>query len=71
MFRCCVNFCCDDNPAHGVIGFGESVCGGVGQELAWAALGELARRGRDEPMGLVGRFMPLMLCRASGLQQRP
>jgi hypothetical protein len=66
MFRCCVNFCGDDNPVQGVIGFGEDVCGGVGQGLARAALGEFARRGGDEPMGLVGRLMPLMLSPPKG-----
>src|SRR6202042_1865864 len=45
-----------DGARRMVCEFIEDVCGGASQELAPAALGEFARRGRDEdePMGLDG-----------------
>jgi len=36
-----MNFCRDDFAVHGLTGFVEDVCLGVGQELAQVALGDL------------------------------
>src|ERR1700747_2345608 len=67
----CVNFCGDDNPIQGVIGFVADVRGGAAGNWPGPRSASLSAAVAMSPMGLVGRFMHLMLRRPTGLQQRP